>query len=74
MRFDLRKGLHFTQFVLALPSSLRQRRLAEARPPLSTAAFVDQLVAGSVDRDIALLMRGKLDEWICIRGFDTPAT
>lgn len=59
------------QSILAMPFSLRQRRLAKERVPLSKAEFVARVSDMGGDQDAARLMHEKLNDWVYAQGF-TP--
>jgi hypothetical protein len=59
------------QAILALPLSLRQRRLARARKPLAESEFVQRIVDQGGDSMAAVAVWRRLREWCVMEGF-TP--
>jgi hypothetical protein len=59
------------QTILALPITLRQRRLAKQRPPMGERDFVEEIKRASGDAEASILIRNHLLEWIYAPDF-TP--
>jgi hypothetical protein len=59
------------QTILALPITLRQRRLAKQRPPMGERYFVEEIKRAGGDAEASILIRNHLLEWIYAPGF-TP--
>lgn len=64
-------SMSFFQQILAMPFSLRQKRLAKEREPLSESDFVARTVDAGGDQEAALLIHEKLQGWLYAEGF-TP--
>jgi len=62
---------HVLKTVLGLPFSLRQKRIARTRIPMTDSEFVHQIVKQGGDRDAASAVWRKLKEWGYEDGF-TP--
>jgi hypothetical protein len=59
------------QTLLALPLSVRQKRLTRGRKALTAAEFVQQITDQGGDRDAAVLIWRHLADWGYVAGF-TP--
>lgn len=57
--------------IIAMPFSLRQKRLVKNRDHLTRLNFVAKIVEAGGDREAAGLIHDKLSDWIYIREF-TP--